>query len=38
MKKYVTGGTRKGEQKKRLEPADIDVEGKDIRGPSCLRV
>jgi hypothetical protein len=29
MKKYLTGGTRKGEQKKRFEPVDGDAEGKD---------
>jgi hypothetical protein len=29
MKKYLSGGTRKGEQKKRSEPTDGDIKGKD---------
>jgi hypothetical protein len=41
MKKYLMGGTRKGEQNKRPEPADGDVEGKDDGFPyldGCLMI
>jgi hypothetical protein len=41
MKKYLSGGTRKGEQKKRPEPADDDAEGKDDGFPDpngCLMI
>jgi hypothetical protein len=41
MKKYLSGGTKKGEQKKRPEPADSDVEGKDDSFPDsdgCLMI
>jgi hypothetical protein len=33
MKNYLSGGTRKGDQKKRPEPADGDTEGKDNSFP-----
>jgi hypothetical protein len=41
MKKYWSGGYRKGEQKKKPEPAEGDAEGKDDGFPDtdgCLMI